>query len=222
MTASQDAAAGAQARLAGVLYLIIIAAGIWSEVAVRAALMVPGDATATGANILAAEGAVRLSLAADTVMGLADAGLAVLLFLLLRPVSLPLALAAMVFRLIQNALIGANLLNQQAALTAAASDPARAAEALALHAFGYDLALIFFGVSCLMMAALILRSGWIPRLIGYGIGAAGLVYLTGSYLRILAPGLSDSFAPAYAICLLAELSFALWLLLLAPRALRRP
>lgn len=221
MTASQDAAAGAQARLAGVLYLIIIAAGIWSEVAVRAALTVPGDAAATAASILAAEGAVRLSLAADTVMGLADAGLAVLLFLLLRPVSLSLALAAMVFRLIQNALIGANLLNQQAALAAAGSDPARAAEALALHAFGYDLALIFFGVSCLMMAALILRSGWIPRLIGFGIGASGLVYLTGSYLRILAPGLADSFAPAYAICLLAELAFALWLLLLAPRALGR-
>jgi hypothetical protein len=72
-----------------------------------------------------------------------------------------------------------------------------------------------------MMAALILRSGWIPRLIGFGIGAAGLVYLTGSYLRILAPGLADSFAPAYAICLLAELAFALWLLLLAPRALGR-
>lgn len=35
------------ARVAGILYLIIIAAGIWAFFLVRSNLIVPGDATAT-------------------------------------------------------------------------------------------------------------------------------------------------------------------------------
>ena len=43
--------------------------------------------------------------------------------------------------------------------------------------------------------------------------AAGLVYLTGSYLLFLAPALADSFAPVYIVPLVAELSLCLWLLI---------
>ncbi len=104
------------ARLAGALYLGIIVLGVWSELAVRAPLAVPGDPAATVANIREAEALLRLSLAADTLMAVFDVALAVLLFVLLRPVSTLLALVAMAFRLIQAAVIGAALLNQQAAL----------------------------------------------------------------------------------------------------------
>lgn len=53
------------ARAAGGLYLIVIIFGIWSEVFVRSSLIVPGDATATAANIVASEGLFRISFAAD-------------------------------------------------------------------------------------------------------------------------------------------------------------
>jgi hypothetical protein len=43
------------ARVAGLLYLIIIVFGIFSEVFVRSSLIVAGDATATATNILASE-----------------------------------------------------------------------------------------------------------------------------------------------------------------------
>ena len=213
----------AAARLAGALYLVIIVLGIWSEVAVRGALVIPGDPAATAANILAAKGLVRLSFAADSVMALADAALAVLLYLIFRPVSLPLALMAMVFRLVQTAIIAMNLLNQQAALLildagglatglAGGEANALAALSLALQRHGYDLGLIFFGVNSLLTGYLVIRSGFLPGLIGAMVMAAGAVYLTGSYLLFLAPALAGAFAPAYIVPLVAESAFCLWLL----------
>ena len=59
---------------------------------------------------------------------------------------------------------------------------------------------------------LIWKSGLFPRLIGAGIILAGGVYLTGSTLRFLAPGLFEVFAPAYGIPVLTELAFCLALL----------
>lgn len=60
---------------------------------------------------------------------------------------------------------------------------------------------------------LIWLSGLFPRVIGAGVAVAGLVYLTGSALRFFAPALSDTFAPAYGITVLAEGAFCLVLLL---------
>ena len=57
-------------RLAGVLYLVIILCGVWSEAAVRAQLIDPGDAAATAEAVGARLELFRASLAADTVMAL--------------------------------------------------------------------------------------------------------------------------------------------------------
>ena len=51
-----------------------------------------------------------------------------------------------------------------------------------------------------------------PQALGYLLVAAGAVYFTGSTLRFMAPHLLSSFEPAYVVCLIAELGFALWLL----------
>ncbi len=208
------------ARAAGALYLVIIALGLWSEVAVRATLFVPDDPVMTAANIRAAGHLFRLSFAADVVMAMADAALAVVLFVLLRPVGVALALGALVFRLVQTAIIAANLLHHHAAQLAldnAATLGAEAARTLAWSALqlqgdGYDLGLIFFGINCFLTAGLLLRTRTVPRPLSVGVGAAGGVYLTGSLLAFLAPGVADAFAPAYLIPVLAESAFCLWLL----------
>ena len=203
------------ARTAGALYLVIIVCGIWSEVFARAPLIAPGDAAATAANILAAPMLFRLSIAADALMALSDVALAVLLYLLLRHVNPVLALMAMAFRLIQTAIIGAGLTTLQE--VPLILDAGGSAEAVLLrldtHAAGYDTGLIFFGVACLMLANLLCHSGAVPKLLAGGIAASGLVYLTGSALSILAPGLSGMFQIAYLIPLLAETALCLWLLL---------
>lgn len=102
-------------RLAGLFYLIIIVAGLGAELGLRGPLIDLTDADRTAAAILDAPGRFRLAIAADLVMALCDAGLAILLFLIFRSMAPGLALSAMVFRLIQTVLIAANLMAMQAA-----------------------------------------------------------------------------------------------------------
>lgn len=201
-----------QARLAGLFYLIIILCGVGSEVALRGPLIDLGSAERTMQAISEETMRFRLSILADVVMAVADAALAVLLFLMLRPVSAGLALGALVFRLLQSGLIAAGLLNLQAALVV--GDAGLALSFISLHAYGYDLGLIFFGVNCLLTAVLVINSGFVPRILGFGIGLSGLVYLTGSILRFAAPDLHGLIAPAYVVPLIAETAFCLWLLVL--------
>ena len=205
-----------QARFAGVCYLIIILCGVGSEVALRGPLIDLGSAEATARAIGTETMRFRLSILADVVMAVADAALAILLFLMFRAVSVGLALSALVFRLLQSGLIAAGLLNLQAALLVTDAD--LALSFITLHAYGYDLGLIFFAVNCLLTAQLILRSGFVPHVVGLGIGLSGLVYLTGSVLRIAAPELHGFVAPIYLVPLVAETAFCLWLLILPGQA----
>lgn len=209
-----------QARLAGALYLVIILCGMGSEVAVRLPSIVPGDPAATAANLAAHAGLFRLSLAADTVMALSDVALAVLLFHLLRPAGAVLSLMAMAFRLVQAALIAVSLLAQHAALMLATAVPGfdavqRAALAglfVDIHAHGYDLGLVFFGVACMLLGVLVWRSELLPRWLGVFVFAAGPVYVAGSAVRFLAPDYLGLVQPAYGVPLVAETAFCLWLL----------
>lgn len=217
------AQAKSQARLAGLLYLIIIVCGIGSEVALRGPLIDLANAGQTAEAIRAAQGTFRLSLAADMVMAVSDVALAVLLFMILRAVDTTLALTATVFRLVQAAILGMNLMNQHMALlliTGAQDISGLSAEqmqATALlflnaHGHGYDLGLVFFAVNSVLTGLLVWRSTFIPRAIGAGLIAAGVVYLAGSGLRFLAPSLSETFALVYGVTVIAEGAFCLWLL----------
>jgi hypothetical protein len=192
-----------KAQLAGLLYLVIILTGLGAELGLREPMIDLSDADATAAAILSAPGRFRLAIAADLVMALSDAGLAILLYLIFRAMAPGLALSAMVFRLIETVLIAASLM---ALLTAwlvlsraegLADAPKLALVFLDLHAHGYDLGLVFFGV----------------KAFGAGIAIAGLVYLIGSGLRFFVPEWSTVFAPAYGLTILAETAFCLRLLL---------
>lgn len=208
-----------QIRFAGLFYLVIIIAGLGAELGLRAPLIDLADAQGTAAAILAAPGQFRLAMAADLVMALCDAGLAILLYLIFRSMAPGLALSAMVFRLIQTVLIAANLMAMQTAwLLISGESGIEDAQELALvfldlHGHGYDLGLVFFAVNSLIMGVLVWRSGVFARIFGAGLALAGLVYLTGSALRFFAPELSAAFLPAYAVTILAETAFCIRLLI---------
>ena len=217
-----DAPTKALARTAGLLYLVIIVCGISGEALVRSRLIVAGDASATAANILANPGLFRLGFAADALMLLCDVAVAVLFYVLLRPAGRTLALMAAAFRLTQAAVLGLNLLNYHAAVLvlegavyAGALQPepsnALALLFLDLHSHGYDLGLLFFGLSCLALGRLVVRSVLFPGIFGYGLMAAGAVYLAGSLARFLFPDLTSAIAFLYIVPVVAETSFALWL-----------
>jgi hypothetical protein len=83
---------------------------------------------------------------------------------------------------------------------------------LDMHSHGYDLGLLFFGISNLILGRLIIRSGYFPRILGYGLMVAAIVYLAGSFTRFLFPEFVSLLSPAYVVPLVAELAFCLWLL----------
>ena len=201
---------------AGMLYLGIILLGVTSEGILRGGLIDWSDGAATAAAIGAAEMRFRLSLGFDLAMAGFDVALAVLFYRLLRGIDETKALMAMVFRLMQAAVIATGLMTLFAAGQAieAGADPL---PHLQRHAAGYDLGLFFFGINALLMAGLLCRAG-VPRLIAGGIGAAGLVYLAGSLTRFMAPDWNAAMQMAYVIPLVAETALMVWLLAASARA----
>jgi len=212
------------ARTAGVLYLIIIACGLFSEVYVRAGLIVPGDATATADNISASEFLFRVGFVSDLVAFLSDVAVAVLFYVLLRPVSKAVSLVTAGFRLTGTAIYGVNLLNHFAALLLlnggdylAPFDPgqinALALFFLELHGHGYDLGLVFFGLHCLGLGYLFFRSDLFPRVLGVLMVLASFGYIIGSTTLFLFPGQADAVAPVYIAPLIGEVALCLWLII---------
>lgn len=81
------------------LYLVLLVVGPFSLLYVDGALVAPGDATTTANNIVTSEFLFRLGLAGHGVTLLADLGIAVLLYLLFRPVNKALSMTALYARL---------------------------------------------------------------------------------------------------------------------------
>lgn len=206
-------------RLAGLLYLVVILTGLGGELGLRAPLINLADADGTATAILGAPVQFRLAIAADIIMALCDAGLAILFYFVFCPIAPALALSTMVLRLIQTVLIAVSVMALLTAwLVLTKGDDLTNAAPLALifldlHAHAYDLGLIFFGVNSLFMAVLVWRSDLFAKLFALGLAIAGIVYLTGSGLRFFAPEWLAPFTPVYLLTILAETAFCLRLLL---------
>ena len=205
-----------QARIAGCLYVVIILCGMSAELIFRGPLLAPGTAEGVLAAILAAPGLLRGAILLDVGMIVADVALAILLYRLLRLVSEPVALAAMVFRLMQAAVIAASLLALVAvdalALRGGGAEAGLVRGLMEVHGIGYDLGLILFAANTGLTAWLLARSGWVPRALPWLLAATALVYVTGSVTRIAAPDWNALVQPAYGVALIAESWFALVLL----------
>lgn len=212
------------ARTAGALYLVIIVCGLFAEIVVRSRLIESGDPATTAANIAASLQLFRIGIVSDVVMVVADVALAIVLYQLLRPVSVLVSLLAATFRLIQAAVLATNLLNLVAVDLLHSSGRVLADGVdlgmlyLDAHRYGFDLGLIFFGISCAFLGYLFVRSGYVPRLIGFLVWAAAAVYLIGSFLLFLAPDWSAAFQPVYGVAALAEITLCLWLLVRGVKA----
>lgn len=209
------------ARIAGILYLVIILMGIGAEALVRNKLFVSGDANATANNIMHADFLWKMGITADLIMHICDLPVMIILYYLLKPVSKKLALLNLSFNLIQTAVLVLNKLNLLAALfflgdaeylKSFTPDQLHTLSYLSikLHDFGFGIGLIFFGFVSLLEGYLIFRSVYFPKTIGVLMTVAGICYLTNSFVLILVPQFSS--IALLMPCLLAELSFSLWLI----------
>ena len=83
---------------------------------------------------------------------------------------------------------------------------------LKMHARGYAIAGVFFGIYCLMIGYLVFRSGFLPRTLGVLMAIGGLGYLTSSFAGFLAPTPAARLPDITVLGGIAELSLTLWLI----------
>jgi hypothetical protein len=214
------------ARTAGVIYLAIIGLGLFGEVFVRGSLVVGGDAAATASNILGAQQLWRVGVATDLLMHVLDVPLIVFFYLLLKPIDRHLALLATVFNVVQTCILAANKLTLVAALSLVASKiadaPSLALMAIDLHAHGFGIGLVFFGLTCVLRGILILRSTYVPRPLGVLLVLAGAGYLVNTFALLVHPPLAAALFPAILLpALVAELALSIWLLATRQSALQQ-
>ncbi|MCB2113838.1 MAG: DUF4386 domain-containing protein [Parvularculaceae bacterium] len=213
------------ARLAGICYLVIIAGGLFSEIVVRGQLIVAGDAAATAANIIEHENLYRTGIGTSIAFLACNIPVIWVFYRVFRvfdqPISILLVLTFMTAIIVEVANLGSYLepLNYLINAEALAGLTESQRAALSYSAFqtfnaGFALSLAFFGAHCIILASLIIRSGLIPRIIGFALVFAGIGYITNTLTTFVAPQLRGDFGIFLLLpALIAETSLALWLTL---------
>ncbi|SDC64577.1 protein of unknown function [Algoriphagus faecimaris] len=209
--------------LSGVLYLVVIVCGLFSELGVRGVLFLPEDILQTMENIKGSQSLLRVGVSLDMVMVLADIGLAWFFFILFQKNFPRLSYLAAFLRLVQAAIIGINLIHllQIPVLFQFfpdPTDPNRVAQQIGYliesHRMGYLLSGIPFGMSCLVLGYMMYKSGWFSRILGVMVFIAGFAYLIDSFTNILLPQYaSQSENLVLATAVITELSLCIYLII---------
>ena len=180
------------ARIAGVLYLLTILAGIFAQGFVSERLVISGDPAATSSNILAHRSLFEWSFTIYMIEMACQIMTTALFYFLLRPVNRSLALVAAflslsgciiktfarVFYIAPLFVLGGaqylNVFNTQQLR-------ALALLFLKVNDRGAAMALAFFGFEALFNGYLVFRSNFLPRILGFWSMADGLGWLTFLY-----------------------------------------
>jgi len=209
------------ARVAGLLYMIVAVTAFFTDIVVRKGLIVAGDASSTAHNIMASECLFRMGFVSDLLMTTCWVLLAFALYVLFKPINKNYALLMVSFVLVGSAVTCINNLNQFAALLVLnGADYLRVfgteqLQALAmlfldLSKHGILIAHIFFGLWLFPLAYLVIKSGFIPRILGILLIIAGWGYLIDFLIFYLFPNFNVTITQ---YTFWGELFLLLWLLI---------
>ena len=215
------------ARRAGALYFLFMIAAIVGEFVIPN-FMVPGDAAATASKILASEAMYRVDILTGFVVLLIFIFLVVSLYKLLESVDKGHAMRMVLLVSIGVAFSVANLLNKFAPLVllkggdylSVFSKPqldALALSALRFHSSGALLSIAFWGLWLFPFGILVMRSGFIPRILGILIMVAGFAYLTSSVTSIVLPEYRQAISRVLMPLYIGEVPIIFWLLIKGAR-----
>lgn len=224
------------ARIAGFGYLMIFIFSIIANFFIFEELIVSGDAKATTTNIIANQSLFRLGIASWIVVVMLDALVAWALYILLKPINESFSLLAACFRLVFVAIFGYSfvnyfsilqLLSGAAYLNIFETEQVQAQVMLLLNTsyFATRISYVFFGLHILLLGYLILKSGYIPRILGIFLIVAGCGYLIDSFGNFVSSAYSKNHS-AFLIfvllpALISELSFTFWLIFKGGKAGRQ-
>jgi hypothetical protein len=216
------------ARIAGLLYLLIAIAGPFNLIYVPGKLLVRGDAIQTVGNILAHQSLYRIDLAVGLVSNLIFLFLALALYRLFKDVSQPLAAVMAILVIVQipqgyvTQLLqfGALELARGADYLSVLDTTQRNGFAMLCLNLSYKASVfseIFWGIWLFPLGMLVIRSGFIPRFLGFWLLANGAAYVALSLVGLLLPQMADLLNKILFPVLFGELAFLLWLLVVGAK-----
>jgi len=220
-------------RLAGLLYVVASLVGIFGLLYVPSKLIVHGNAAETARNIAASETLFRLGIAAHLIGEALFVFVALALYDLLRAVNQRNALSMLTLILVAIPMAFLNELNAIAALVlvhgadflAMFEQPQRNALAmlfLNVHAYGFDVAGIFWGLWLFPLGLLVYRSGFLPRILGVALMVNCFAFLITSFTALVLPHYESLVHGWMRPFHFGEQIFMLWLLIMGAKPLASP
>ena len=188
------------------------------------AFMVPGDATATARNISAAEPMYRIGILMGFTTLVMFIFLVALLYKLFMDVDKGHALLMVLLVSVGVAISLANLINEFAPLIllngadywSAFTKPQLDAQVmgfLRLHSSGATVATLFWGLWLFPFGILVIRSGFLPRILGVLLMVAGFAYLVSSVTSIGLPEYRQMVSRIMMPLYFGEVPIIFWLLI---------
>ena len=209
-------------KIAGVLMLLSFAGGGLGEAYVPSRLIVGGDAAATVENLKSFEIMFRLGFAGYLVEACCDVMLALIFYVLLKPVHRYVSLLAAFLGLIGTATFASSelfyfaptlLLGGGSYLKTFSPDQLNALALLSLNLFGLGAVIftVFYGMGWVLRGYLMFRSGYFPKFLGVLMALAGLAFIVSNFMVVLAPRYNASWLPAFMVP--GALLLTVWLLI---------
>jgi hypothetical protein len=214
-----------QARIAGALYLILGLAAPIGLLYVPGKIIVSGNATATADNIRTSEWLLRLGIASELFHQVVQIFLVLALYRLFKVVDEMRAKELVILgALVSVPIMFVNVLNDLAALTLVSGASFLSVfeksklDALAylfirLHSQGITVTSIFWGLWLFPFGILVIRSGFIPRVLGVLMMIAGSAYLASSFAVLIVPQYAMAVSKVAFPLYMGELPIMLWLLI---------
>lgn len=209
-------------RLAGALYLVVVVTGLFSLMYVPSQITVSGDPHATANSIVAHSPLFRAGIAAFLIKQVAFLLLPLALFKLLRHVHQNIAALMVALAVVSVPIALISLSNRLDALDILSGSDIQgqlqSQAMLSINAYGNGLLIttLFWGLWLLPFGYLVIRSGFLPKLLGVFLVLGGLGYVTQVFWQILVPGISF---PDFVLlpAAVGEIGICLWLLVVGVR-----
>jgi len=213
-----------QAHIAGVLYVLASIMAVFAWVYVNGKVFVRDDATATANNIRASEALLRLGIASELIGSIIFIFVVLALYRLFKAVSEKHAMAMAILLLISTPISLLAVLGELAALIVAgganflSTFDQHQLDSLSylffrLHGQALVVAQVFWGLWLFPFGTLVIRSGFIPRFLGYLLFISGVGYLIGSLTGLVLPTYKQLGDQIAMILELWELPIIFWLLI---------
>jgi hypothetical protein len=210
---------------AGIALLLMSVVAIFGNVIAVDGLVVEGDAAQTTANIMAAQGLLRLGIVSLIVVVALDVVVAWALYRVFSPVNRGLSMLAAAFRLVYSGvlmvaigqLLGVvRLLSDDGNLALLGADQLNAQAMVGITAFNdiWYVGQFLFGLHLLLIGYLAFRAGYIPRVLGVLLAISGLGYATDSLGAVLSQG---TWTDITTFTFIGEFLLAIWLVIRARR-----